>query len=81
MRKSGMVDEKKSTIKIFLSFLNASDFFPKYAPGVENWKHKLRGYSGKKKPMDFTQNDIVEITKGVKKYHYDLFLFSVENEK
>jgi hypothetical protein len=81
MPKFKVGDFKKSPLKNFLVHLNCSEFFPRYAPGVDNWKNKLRGYSSRGKPLDFSQNDIVEILSGLKKFERDLFLFSVENHK
>lgn len=48
-------------------YIKAAQFFPKYAPGVENWKHKLRGKNGRGNPLEFSVNDKAEIKKGLKK--------------
>lgn len=75
------MDFLKSTSKFFMKNLNASEFFPKYAPNVKNWKSKLRGYYSNKKVAEFTKNDDIEILAGIKKMTRDFFLSMVENEK
>lgn len=42
--------------KIF-EYIKADKFFPKYAPGVKNYKHKIRGKNGRGNPLEFTARD------------------------
>ena len=53
-------------------YIKAAAFFPDYAPKVKNWKHKMRGFNGRGNPMEFSKDDIKEITKGLKKLYHDL---------
>lgn len=41
----------------FFKIIKANNFFTQYCPGVVNYKHKLRGIDGNKKPIDFTAED------------------------
>lgn len=52
-------------MKLF-DFIKAAKFFPTYAPQVRNWKHKLRGVDGNKKPIEFSREDIKQIKRGVR---------------
>ena len=38
----------------FFKIVPAKQFFTKYCPGITNYYHKLRGYDGNKKQIDFT---------------------------
>lgn len=57
--------------KLF-EYIKASNFFPKYAKGVSNWKHKLRGIDGNKNPIAFSEEDEALIKKGLQKMTQDL---------
>jgi len=46
-------------------FLKAINFFPRYAPGVQNWARKVLGISGKGKALTFSEQDKAEIRKGI----------------
>lgn len=46
-------------------YIKAAQFFPAYAPGVKNWKHKLRGVDGNGKPISFTEADRENIRKSI----------------
>ena len=71
----------KSPTKDFLRTLDCSKFFPRYAPGVKAWKYKLRGYSSKNKPLDFSFEDYKNIVAGLKKMATQIFISSIENDK
>lgn len=70
----------KSPTKDYLRNLDCSKFFPKYAPMVKSWKCKLRGYSSKKKPLNFTLEDYKNILSGIKKMQTEIFISTLENE-
>lgn len=53
--------------KVF-DIIKAAKFFPKYAPEVKNWKHKLRGKDGNKKPIDFSKEDKQMIKQGIRSF-------------
>lgn len=55
--------------------MRAAKFFPAFAPGVVNWKHKLSGKNGKGKPYDFSEADRDLIEAGVKQ----CFLSAITN--
>lgn len=55
-----------STQKL-LKFINARIFFPKFAPSVTNWRHKMRGQNSYGKVIDFTDVDKAAIKAGMKK--------------
>lgn len=58
-------------MKLF-DFIKAANFFPNYAPQVRNWKHKLRGVDGNKKPITFSEDDRKQIKQGAKKLLSDI---------
>ena len=70
----------KSPTKDYLRTLDCSKFFPKYAPMVKGWKYKLRGYSSKKKPLNFTTEDYKNILAGLKRMSTEIFISTLENE-
>lgn len=47
-------------------------FFPKYAPKVKNYQHKMRGKNGRGNPVDFSEEDVKHIMKGIDKMYKDL---------
>lgn len=47
-------------------YINAKRFFENYCPEVKNYKHKIRGYSGRGKPISFTDEDKKLIRKALK---------------
>lgn len=54
-------------------YIKAKQFFPKYAPGVTNWTHKMRRVSGNKgRPINFSDGDFEMITDGIIKMCEDL---------
>jgi hypothetical protein len=57
--------------KVF-DFIKAARFFPKYAPQVKNYKHKLRGTDGNNKPIEFTAQDRKSIRSGIKSLIRDI---------
>lgn len=59
-----MAYDQQSTDFIF-TYLKAVNFFPRYAPGIKNWKHKLRGTDGNGKAIVFSFADLALIRKGV----------------
>ena len=57
--------------KVF-DIIKAAKFFPKYAPEGKNWKHKLRGKDGNKKPIEFSKDDKQMIKQGIKSMFSEL---------
>lgn len=53
-------------------YIKASQFFASYAPGVTQYKHKIRGLSGKSRPIEFNEEDKKTIKTGLKKLSADL---------
>lgn len=53
-------------MKQFKKYLQAKHFFPGYAKGVKNFKHKMRGKDGNGNPIEFSEEDRREIKAGVK---------------
>lgn len=49
------------------NYIKGSNFFPKYAPQIKNWKKKMSGFNGKGNPIDFSHSDNEQIKKGLKK--------------
>lgn len=54
------------------NLIKAEKFFQLYAPGVTNWKHKLRGVSGRGGELDFTKEDVALIKASLKQLSADL---------
>lgn len=54
-------------------FIKANHFFPQYAPGVRNWRHKCRGKDARNNPLNFTKQDISIIDKGIWNMCRELF--------
>lgn len=59
-------------MKDIFKYITAKYFFQDYAPNVKNYKHKLRGIDGNKKPIEFSEQDKAEIEKGIEKLFKDL---------
>jgi len=59
-------------IELFKKAIVAKFFFEVYAPGIKNFKHKLRGVDGNKKPIDFNDAEKSQIRAGLKKLFKDL---------
>lgn len=57
---------------MIFDYIKAAKFFPTYCPEIKNWKHKLRGKSGKNVDISFTPEEIKQIKKGLVKLHKDL---------
>lgn len=53
-------------------YLRIERFLSSYCPGIKNVKHKLRGIDGNKKPIDFTETEMVEIDKALRQLCADL---------
>lgn len=53
-------------------YIKAANFFPKYAPGVKDYKHKLSGKDSRGKEKYFTLADMRMIFRGVKRMSRDL---------
>ena len=58
--------------------IDAKRFFSMYAPGIKNWRHKLRGRSSKNKPIDFTESDLLIIYKGIVEMKQVFFISMLE---
>jgi len=52
-------------MKEILQGINATYFFSRYTT-IKNYKHKLRGIDGNKKPIDFSTQEKKEIVSGLK---------------
>jgi len=52
-------------MKIFY-YIKAKNFFPKYAPLVKDWAHKVNGKNGRGNPIKFTSADRGHITAGLR---------------
>lgn len=57
---------------MIFEIIKAAKFFPKYAPGIKNWKHKLRGVDGNKKPIEFSAEEKKQIKQGVRSFLSDI---------
>lgn len=60
-------------MRFVFELVKASKFFERYATGVSNYKHKLRGIDGNGKPIEFSKDDKKVIVKGLKEMFKDLF--------
>ena len=47
-------------------------FFPRYAPEVKNYYHKVRGLNGRGNPVDFSDKDKEHIKAGMKRLFADV---------
>ncbi len=56
----------------FFKIVPARQFFTKYCTGITNYYHKLRGFDGNKKPIDFTAEDKKQMQKCAAKLSKDL---------
>lgn len=56
----------------FFRIVTAKEFFTKYCTEVTNYKHKMRGIDGNKKPIDFTDEDKRYIRKAAAKLGIDI---------
>jgi hypothetical protein len=63
-----------------LKYINAASFFPKYAPGVKNRKHKMRGKNSKGNKTDFTVQDKTEIIIGAQKMVNDQIKINLDGK-
>jgi hypothetical protein len=50
----------------FFKLVPARQFFTKYCP-IPNYYHKLRGFDGNKKPIDFTEDEKQKMKKAAAK--------------
>lgn len=55
-------------------YIVAKYFFQDYAPTVKQYKHKMRGIDGNKKPIEFSEADKAAIQKGLKQLLKDMAL-------
>lgn len=56
-------------------FIKADKFFKKYLPHIVNFKHKMRGKSGRGKELDFTPEEKKEIMQAIRKMFRDILHF------
>ena len=63
---------------MLFDYIKASKFFPVYAAGVTNWKHKLRKLDGNGKPIDFSDEDRVLILAGFEKLRKNIYKKSLD---
>jgi len=59
-----MLQQKEPLLQAF-EFVKAYFFFPKYCPGIKNYKNKMAGRNGKGRPLTFTQEDLAKINAGL----------------
>lgn len=59
-------------MKELIDHLNSSLFFPTYAPGVTDYKSKMRGVNSRNNPVKFTVNDKRLIAKGLQQLARDI---------
>lgn len=69
------------TLEQSFQFINAAKFFPGYCPKVMNWKHKLRGFNGRKNPIAFSDQDKIIIRAGITRFANDLKRLAVTGIK
>lgn len=60
-------------MRFVFELVKASKFFERYAKGVNNYKHKLRGIDGNGKEIWFSVEDKKLIVKGLKEMFKDIF--------
>lgn len=53
-------------------FIKADQFFPNYLPHIKNYKHKIRGKNGRGNPIEFTEAELKEIKRALKKMIVDI---------
>lgn len=53
-------------------FIKAEQFFPRYLPHIKSYKHKIRGKNGRGNPCLFSEAELKEIKKALKKLFKDL---------
>jgi len=53
-------------------YIKAAQFFPKYCPGIVDYKRKLSGKNGRGNPLKFSAEEIRMIKDGIKKMLTDL---------
>lgn len=51
-------------MKLF-DYFKANNFFPQFCPNVKNYKGKMRGKNTKGAPLEFTPQDVIDITAGI----------------
>lgn len=56
----------------FFKIVPARQFFTKYCTGITNYYHKLRGFDGNKKPIDFTDHEKDQIKNSIQKLSKDI---------
>ena len=56
----------------FFKIVPARQFFTKYCTGITNYYHKLRGFDGNKKPIDFTDYEKDQIKNSIEKLSKDI---------
>lgn len=56
----------------FFKTVPARQFFTRYCPDIKNYYHKMRGFDGNKKPIDFTDQEKQQIKYAAAKLGSDL---------
>jgi hypothetical protein len=65
-----MVYQTDRVLKAF-EYVKAYLFFPKYCPGITNWKNKMAGKNGRGNPLGFTDAEKGKIRRGLKQLAKD----------
>jgi hypothetical protein len=55
------------THKQLFKIIPAKQFFTKFCPDVRNYYHKSRGTDGNGKPITFSDQDNIQIKKGIER--------------
>jgi hypothetical protein len=58
-------------MKVF-KYIKADRFFPAYLPEIKNYKRKISGRNGRGNPVDFTDQELKQIKKALKRLFADL---------
>jgi len=59
------------SIEQLLKNINATSFFPERCPAITSWKHKLRGRNGRNNPVQFNEEELDQIQKGLEQIHQE----------
>jgi coproporphyrinogen III oxidase-like Fe-S oxidoreductase len=57
---------------MIFQFIKADKFFPAYCPQIKNYKRKVSGRNGRGNPVEFSEQELKDIRKGIKRMAADL---------
>jgi hypothetical protein len=57
---------------MIFQFIKADKFFPAYCPHIKNYKRKISGRNGRGNPVEFSEQELKDIKKGIKRMAADL---------